>query len=112
MGGQQKALIGILLIFLIIGVGTFINSRIEYAKAYDFQITEIEEQANGIVRIYHNDENYSFANYLFHESDSILVGDRLVKKADSTLLYIYRKDKLSGKYKLFRTKKPNGNFPK
>lgn len=108
---MKRGIVFSIIFLLIAGILTtvFIQSRIEFGKSYNFEITKIERQTNGYLILYSNKEKYFFANFSFTSSDSIEVGDKIVKKADAKIMYVFRRDN-NGKFKIFLIKKPNGNF--
>lgn len=107
-------------VYFVIGFGcilsaililNFFESKKEYASEYNFEIKTIEIRQNDAYIFYDNNRvKYIFTNYIFERRDSIEEGDKIIKKANSKLLCIYRKNKRNNKYELFLIKKPNGLF--
>jgi hypothetical protein len=99
---------------LIIGLGvifvnTFIQSRNEYKKKFDFIITKIEITPTSTLIFYNNDEKIEFWNYTIMKDEGVIVGDKIVKDRCSEKLFIYKK--INNEYVIFLIKKPDGLFP-
>lgn len=109
---EKRYLIGFVFITLVLFVflNTFIKSRNEYKKTYNFVITKIETTPTRTLDFYNNTEKIVLWNYIVSEKEGVEVGDLLLKKECSKYLYIYKKNNM-GVYKVYLKVIPSGLFP-
>ncbi|UWY27113.1 hypothetical protein N4T20_15430 [Flavobacterium sp. TR2] len=96
--------------FLVICSLIYINVRRENRKDYRFVITQIDEDAKGMVTVSDSATEFGFANFNSYKIN-VQKEDSLVKRAFSKKVYIYRSDKKTDKYKLVLLLNESGMFP-
>jgi hypothetical protein len=95
---------------LFVLINTFIKSRRECMKEYNFTITKIEVTPTRRLEFYNGNEKVILWSYIVLESEGVRVGDILCKKKCSKFLYIYRKNE-KGENEEYLKVKPSGLFP-
>jgi capsular polysaccharide biosynthesis protein len=112
MKNKGVYLIAVFILFIIISITLiFFKSKEEYKSEYNFVITKIESSSKQHLIFYDKKKTkYLFTNYIFTKNELIFEGDMVIKKANSKVLYIYRKHSITHKYELFLKKYPNGYF--
>ncbi|WP_337965360.1 hypothetical protein [uncultured Flavobacterium sp.] len=104
-------IIGFVGLLTAILISNVYESKKEYAIDYNFEIKKIDIKQNGYIIFYDSIRNeYAFTSYIFDKNDCIEEGDKIVKKANSKLLYVFRKNRNNYKYELFLTKKAKNFF--
>ncbi|AYN03970.1 hypothetical protein [Flavobacterium sp. 140616W15] len=95
----KKYIIGFVIVgvVLFIFLNTFIRSRNEYQKSYNFIITKVEITPTHTLEVFNNNEKIAFWNYIISENEGVEIGDLIYKKKCSKYLYIYKKNEM-GKY--------------
>ncbi|WP_132011945.1 MULTISPECIES: hypothetical protein [unclassified Flavobacterium] len=104
-------IIGFVGVLTAILISNVYESKREYAIDYNFEIKRIDIKQNGYIIFYDSIRTeYAFTSYIFDKNDCIEEGDKIVKKANSKLLYVFRKNRKNYKYELFLTKKAKNFF--
>lgn len=108
----KRYLIGFVFIgiVLFIFINTFIKSKNEYKKAYNFVITKIEISPTNTLILYDNKKKITLWNYTIMDYEGVKIGDLLCKKECSKYLYIYKKNDM-GVYTVHLKVNPSGLFP-
>lgn len=105
-----------IILLIIVGVlvyiisNTFIKSRDEHKKSYNFIIKKVEVTSTNSLIFFDGSKKVLLWNFVVMKYDEIKVGDLLVKESCSDKLKIYRKQS-SGKYKLHLKVASSGMFP-
>lgn len=95
---------------LFIFLNTFIRSRNEYQKSYNFVITKIDITPTNSLEFFNKKEKIALWNYIISEDEGVEVGDLLCKKKCSKYLYIYKKNS-NGNYIEYLKVAPSALFP-
>ena len=95
----------------MIRINTFIQSRNELLTNYSFIITKIDVTPTSSLNFYNDEKEIQLWNYTIMDNEGVEKGDYLYKKTKSKYLYIYKKDKITGKYKIHLKKQPTSLFP-
>ena len=72
---------------------SYIQSRKEFRKDYNFIITKIEVTPTKLMIFYNKDEEIFFNNFKIIYYEDVKIGDKIVKEKDSNVLRVYRKNK-------------------
>lgn len=78
-------------------INTFVQSKSQYNKSYNFVITNIRVTPTHTLVFFKETEEIYLWNYIISDKEGVEVGDLLYKEKCSKYLYIYRKNK-QGKY--------------
>jgi hypothetical protein len=92
---KSKFLLPIIFIFIILSVliNTFIKSKNEHEKSYNFIITKIEKTPTKTLEFYNKKEKIVFWNFIVSSSNDVKIGDLIIKEKCSNILFIYKKNK-------------------
>jgi len=95
---------------IYISANTYIKTRDEYKKSYNFVIERVEFTPTESVVVFDGTEKIGFWNFSIRKGHDIEVGDLLKKDSCSDKLNIYRKQS-NGEYKLNVTIELSERFP-
>ena len=92
-------------------VNTFIRSRNEYHKKYDFIISKVSITPTRQLEFYDTTgEKVSLWNYTVMDYEGVSKGDSIFKDKCSFFLYVYKKNN-RGEFKEYLRIRPTGLFP-
>lgn len=111
---NRKMLFLILMVVLMLVfplVNTFIRSRNEYHKKYDFIISKVSITPTRQLEFYDTTgEKVSLWNYTVMDYEGVSKGDSIFKDKCSFFLYVYKKNN-RGEFKEYLRIRPTGLFP-
>ncbi len=100
------------IILLGVLINTYIHSRAEYRKSYNFRIKRINVNSKRSLSFYNNlDEKIQLWNYLISDNRGIKVGDSISKAPCEEVLNIFRIDS-AGNSVLYLKVSPSPLFPR
>jgi hypothetical protein len=92
---KKKYIFPLIFVFIIlfIFINTFIKSRNEHKKSYNFIVTKIEKTPTNTLEFYNKKEKIVFWNFIVSSNNNVEIGDLIIKEECSNFLFIYKKNK-------------------
>lgn len=109
---NKWAFIAFPIILLGVLINTYIHSKAEYKKSYNFRIKRIDVDSKRFLGFFNNlDEEIQLWNYRISNNRGVKVGDSISKEACAEVLNIFRIDS-AGNSVLYLEIKPSPLFPR